>query len=167
MKLDFSRRSESGRERVHLAAPRDRLALELVERDDGVDEPHLQRLAGVVEAAQEPDLLRALGADVVREERRAEAAVEAPDPRPGLAEAGVVGGDREVADEVQDVAAADRVAGDHRDHRLRQAPDLDVEVADVEPADALLRDLVVADVAVVSADALVAAGAERLGRRRR
>ena len=34
--------------------------------------------------------------------------------------------------------------------------------ADVEPADALLGDLVVADVAVVAADPLVAAGAEGL-----
>ena len=68
---------------------------------------------------------------------------------------------------MQDLAAADRVAGDRGDHRLRQAPDLDVEVADVEPADALLGDLVVADVAVVAADPLVAAGAERLARRRR
>ena len=34
--------------------------------------------------------------------------------------------------------AADRVARDHRDDRLRQAADLHVEVADVEPADALL-----------------------------
>ncbi len=74
----------------------------------------------------------------------------------------VVGGDRQVADEVQDVPAADRVARDHRDDGLRQAPDLDVEVADVQAPDALLRDLVVADVAVVAADALVAARAERV-----
>ena len=90
-----------------------------------------------------------------------------PTRGPGLAEDGVVGGDRQVADQVQDVAAADRVAGDHRDDRLRSAADLHVEVADVEPADALLGDLVVADVAVVAADPLVAARAEGLGRRRR
>ncbi len=60
------------------------------------------------------------------------------------------------------MAAADRVAGDHRDHRLRQPADLHVQVADVEPADALLGDLVVADVAVVAADSLIAAGAEGL-----
>ena len=64
----------------------------------------------------------------------AEAAVEAADARAGLAEAGVVGGDREVADDVQHVAAADRVAGDHRDDRLGQAPHLDVQVGDVEAA---------------------------------
>ena len=58
--------------------------------------------------------------------------------------------------------AADRVAGDHRDHRLGQAADLDVEVADVQATDALLGDFVVADVAVVAADPLVASGAEGL-----
>ena len=127
------------RERVHLPAPGDRLALELVERDHRVHEAHLQRLVGLVQPAQEPDLLRLADADGPGQQAGAEAAVEAPDPGAGLAEARVVGRDREVADQVQDLAAADRVAGDHRDHRLRQPADLDVQVADVEAADALLR----------------------------
>ena len=80
--------------------------------------------------------------------------------RAGLAEARVVGGDRQVADDVQHVPAADGVARHHGDHRLGRAPDLDLQVEDVQAADALLRDLVVADVAVVAADDLVAAGAE-------
>ena len=46
--------------------------------------------------------------------------------------------------------------GDHRDDRLGRAADLDLQVEHVEPADA-----VVADVAVVAADPLVAARAER------
>ncbi len=58
------------------------------------------------------------------------------------------------------MATADRVPGHHRDDRLRRASDLDLEIEDVEPADALLGDVVVADVAVVAADALVAARAE-------
>jgi len=66
-----------------------------------------------------------------------------------------IGGDGQVADDVQDVAAADRVAGDHRDDGLGRAPDLDLQVQDVEPADALARDLVVADVAVVASDRLI------------
>ena len=107
-----------------------------VERHDGVDEPHVERLLRVVLAAQEPDLLRLLRADEVAQQRRAEAAVERADARAGLAEARVVGGDRQVADEVQDVAAADRVAGDHRDDRLGQAADLDLQVGDVEAPDA-------------------------------
>src|SRR3954449_6954238 len=61
----------------HLAAPGDRLLLEALERHHGVDESHLQRLLGVVLAAEEPDLLRLLGADEAGEDARAEAAVEA------------------------------------------------------------------------------------------
>ena len=59
---------------------------------------------------------------------------------------------------MQHVTAADRVARDHRDHRLRQPADLHLEIEHVEPADA-----VVVAVAVVAAHALVAARAERLG----
>src|SRR5436190_9542906 len=152
-----------GGERRHLPAPADRLALELVHGDHRVHQAHLERLLGVVEATQKPDLLGLLDPDVAGEQGRSEAAVEASDARAGLPEDGVVGGDRQIADEVEDVPAADGVPGDHRHHRLRQPADLDVEIADVEAADALLRDLVVADVAVVAADPLVAAGAERLG----
>ena len=68
---------------------------------------------------------------------------------------------RQVAADVQHVPAAHRVPGDHRHDRLGQPADLDLQVQHVEPADALVGDLVVADVAVVAADALVAAGAER------
>src|SRR3954469_11962067 len=99
-----------GGEREHLAAPLHRFLLELLERNDGVDEPHVERLLGVVLAAEEPDLLRLLRADEVGQRARPEAAVEAADLRARLAEARVVGGDREVADHVQDVAAADGVA---------------------------------------------------------
>ena len=62
-----------------------------------------------------------------------------PTRGPGLPEAGVVGGDREVADHVQHVTAADRVAGHHRDDRLGQPADLHVQVGHVEPADRRCR----------------------------
>src|SRR5215204_4989279 len=104
---------EAQRERrqlEHLAAPLDGLLLEPLERHDGVDEPHLERLPGVVLAAQEPDLLGLLGPDQARQQPRAVAAVERSHPRPRLPEAGVVGGDRQVAHDVQHVAAADGVA---------------------------------------------------------
>src|SRR3954468_7005528 len=112
-------------EREHLAAPLHGLLLQALERHDGVDEAHRERLPGVVLPAQQPELLRTLGADEVAQHGGAEPAVPGADPRPRLAEAGVVGGDREVADEVQDVSAAERVAGPHRDDRLGQAADLD------------------------------------------
>ncbi len=147
-----------GRERQHLAAPGNRLRLEAVERDDRVDQPHLQGLGSVVLATEQPELLRLLGADEVAQEGGAEAAVPGADPRSGLAEDGVVGGDREVAAEVKDVAAANRVARHHRHHRLRQPPHLHLQVGDVEAADGSA----LGDVAGVAANLLVAARAERL-----
>src|SRR4051794_35936240 len=98
------------RQREHLAAPLDGLLLEPLERDHRVHEAHVERLLRVVLAAEEPDLLGLLRADQVGEEAGAEAAVEAADARARLAESGVVGGDREVADYVEHVATADGVA---------------------------------------------------------
>ena len=118
--------------------------------------PIVERLLRVVLTAEHPHLLGALGPDQVAHQRRAEAAVPRADARAGLPEARVVGGDRQVAAEVQHVPAADRVAGDHRDDGLGQAAHLDLEVGDVEAADRLA----LGDVARVAAHALVAAGAE-------
>src|SRR5256885_6318794 len=56
---------------------------------------------------------------------------------------------------MEHVAATDGVTGDHGDDRLGEAPDLDLDIQDVEPADALR-----VDVAVVAANPLVAARAE-------
>lgn len=56
---------------------------------------------------------------------------------------------------MEDVAAADSIARDHRDHGLWQPPDLHLEVEDVEA-----RHAVGADVAALAADRLVAAAAE-------
>ncbi len=55
------------------------------------------------------------------------------------------------------MAAADRIAGDHGDDRLRQPPDLDLKVQHVQP-----RDAAVIDVPVLGTDPLVAPGTERL-----
>ena len=144
------------REREHIPTPGDRLLLEMLEGDDRVHQAHRQRFLRGVLAAQEPELLGLLGSYEVRQQARPEAAVERSNARADLAEAGIVGGDREVADQVQHVAAADRVARDHRHHRLRQAPDLDVEVGDVEASRAPARHLLLLEIARVAAHALVA-----------
>src|SRR3954454_13833215 len=73
-----------GRQREHLAAPLDGLLLEPFERDDGVHEPHLERLLGVVLPAEEPDLLGLLRSVLLGEEARPVATVERADLRSRL-----------------------------------------------------------------------------------
>src|SRR5690606_39539238 len=91
------------------------------------------------------------------QQRRPVACVEAAYLGPGLPEDRVVGGDGQVAHQVQHVPAADGVARHHGDDRFGQIPDLPLEVQDVEA-----RDLVVAHVPPVTPHLLVAAGAEGL-----
>ena len=61
---------------------------------------------------------------------------------------------------MQHVSATYRVPGDHRDHGLRSAANLDLQIEDIQASDALVRNFVIADVAIVAADHLIAAGAE-------
>ena len=95
---------------------------------------------------------------------RAVAGVEGADLGAGLHEARVVGRDGEVADDVEHVPAPDGPAGDGGDDGLGARPDLALEVEHVEALHpgrraARIRALHLA-VAVLAADALVAAGAE-------
>src|SRR5947208_11660216 len=80
------------REREHPPTPLQRLRFQLLERDDGVHQPHLQRLVCGVLPAQEPHLLRLLRSHQARQQPRAESAVERAHARADLTKAGVVGG---------------------------------------------------------------------------
>ena len=151
LKLAFSRAQRERRQAEHLAAP---TAISASSRASGTTVfTRPMSSASCAEYWQQRNQISfALLADLAREHRRAEAAVEAPDTRPGLAEARVVRGDRRVAEDVQDVATADGVTGHHRDDRLRQAPHLHVEVGHVKAADRRAAR----HVAGVTAHALVA-----------
>src|SRR6266566_2586628 len=91
----------------HLPAPRDRFHLQVRKRNDLVDQSHVERLLRVVLLAQKPDLACFLLAHDTCEQAGPIAAVEAPDPRSSLAEAGVVRGDRQVADDMQNMTSPD------------------------------------------------------------
>ena len=119
---------------------------------------------------EEEDLAGALLPDHPREVGAAVAAVEAADVGIRLLERGVLaGGDREVADDVQAVAAAGRPAVDHGDDDLGHGADEALHLEDVQ-APALGPDPALVDgvgggalgvlVAGAATDALVAAGAE-------
>jgi hypothetical protein len=105
-----------------------RLVPQPLVRHDLVDQPHVQRLAGRDLRVAEPDVLGALLADQVLEIPGAVAGVERAHHRPDLAEHGAFLGDREVADHLQHVAAADREAVDAGDHGLLQPLDRLVHV---------------------------------------
>ena len=129
---DERRLQEADRRRAvseDLARPAHALVLELIERHDRVHEAHLERLLRVVLAAQVPNLACLLVADDARELRRAEARIERADARPGLPEARVVGGDRQVADDVQHVPATDGVPRDEGDDRLRHRADVALQLS--------------------------------------
>src|SRR5205085_6905629 len=88
---------------------------------------------------------------------RSESAIEGTDARPGLTESRIVCSNRQIADDMQHVTAADRVACDHRDHRLRKTSNLFLDIENVEP-----RNAFGVDVAGFAAYALIATGTERL-----
>src|SRR4029079_895741 len=98
---------------------------------------HLERRLRVVLLAEVPDLARLLLPDDAGQEPGSVATVEAADARARLADPCVLRRDGEVANDVQHVAAADRVARDHRDHRLWKPAGLHLEGEDAEAARAV------------------------------
>ena len=85
---------------------------------------------------REKHLPGALLAHLAGQVGRTEAAVETGHVGVCLAEAGVLGaGQREVADDVEAVAASGRPPGDDGDHHLRHKPDETLHLEYVEPAD--------------------------------
>ena len=120
------------REREDLIRVAAHLRAQLLRRNDAVDEAPALGLLRVVLAAQKPDLSRALLAHHARQVARAEARIEGAHARARLTEAGMLRGDRKVAQDVQHVAAADRQAVDRRDHRLGDLADRAVQCLDLE-----------------------------------
>src|SRR6267378_3686978 len=88
-------------------APLLRLGPEVLERHHLVHEPHVQRLLRRVLQAQVPDLARLLLAHDAGQVARAVPGVHAPHARTRLPEDSRVRRDREIAEDVQHVAAAD------------------------------------------------------------
>mmetsp|Transcript_8714 Transcript_8714/g.22322 ORF Transcript_8714/g.22322 Transcript_8714/m.22322 type:complete len:331 (-) Transcript_8714:98-1090(-) len=121
----------------HLAAPMHGLLLKLRERHHLVHEAHLVRLLRCVQFAQEPHLLRLLRTDEPGHDAASPACVEGTHLRARLPVDGVVRRHCHVAKHVDDVAAADRVPGHHRDHWLGNAAQNNLKVEKVESRDAI------------------------------
>src|SRR5438477_937653 len=105
-----------------------RRLFQLIVRHDLVDHAEFEGFARREARVAEPDLLRLLLADQVFEVPGAEPGVEAPHHRPDLAEDRALLRDRDVAHDLQHVAAADRITVDRGDDGLLQALDRLVHV---------------------------------------
>ena len=125
---------EGGSGALKVTPGHDPVDFEIGQRHDRVDQTPVVRLLGAVLTARVPDLARALLADRAREQTGAVATVERAHARTGLAEAGVVGGDAQIAHDVQHMATPDGVARYHRDDGLGDAADRDLQIQDVESA---------------------------------
>ena len=139
----------------HLAAPGERFLFQLFQRHHGIDQSHVQRFPRVVLPAQVPDFPSLFLAHDARQVGGAETAVKGADLGARLAEFGVVRGDGEVADDMEDVPTADGVAGHHGDDGLGHGADGALHIQNIQA-----RHAVFTDVAGISAHFLVAAGAE-------
>ena len=96
--------------------------------------PHRSAVVGVVLAAEHPHFASAFLTDHAGEVGRAEPGVERPHPRAGLAEHRVLGGDRDVAEDVEHVPTADGVPVDGGDDRLGNVADEPVQRLHFEQA---------------------------------
>src|SRR5215211_9178023 len=106
-----------------LAAPALDLGVERVRGDDGVDQPHRERLGRAVAPARVPHLPRLLLPHDPPEVGGAETGIDRAHLRADLAEDRGVGGDGQIAHRGQHVAPADRVAAHLGDNRLGRVAD--------------------------------------------
>jgi hypothetical protein len=139
----------------HLTAPREGFFFQLIERNDRIDQAHIESFLGIVHAAEVPDFSGFLLADDASEVRRTETSIERADLGACLAELSIISGDGEIADDVKDVTTTDSIASDHSDDRLGDGADEALDVKNVEA-----RNAVITDVASIATDLLVATRAE-------
>ena len=143
----------------------ERARLQLRVRHGLVDRAPALGVVRRVLAGQEEDLASALVAHLPREQRGAVARVERADVGVGLLEPRVLAARQgKVGDHVQLVAAAGRPAVDRRDGHLGRRAHEALHLEDVQPA--AIRGRIgggaLVEVAVAAANALVAAGTERV-----
>ncbi len=105
-----------------------RRRVQLAHRNDGVDQAPIEGLLGGVLTAEIEDFARALLADRPVQDLCRRPARHAAHLRPGLAELGVLCRDRNVANEMQLMTEADRIAVHGGNHRLRRLANGDREM---------------------------------------
>lgn len=120
----------------HFAAPLDGFGFEPFERHDGIDESETKSFRGIIDPAEKPNLSRLFLADDAGEVAGPVTSIEGTDFGAGLSEFGIVGGDGEIAEDVQDMASADSPAGNHCHDGFGTGADLPLKIQDIEAFDA-------------------------------
>src|SRR5712691_9999316 len=123
-------RQRRGAAFLELGAPAVDLLVEPLGRHHRVDQAHVEGFLRAVAPAQIPDFPRALLADQPRQIGGAEAGINRPDLGPDLPEHRLLGGDGQVAQRRQHVAAADRDFLGAGDHRLGHVADERLQLVD-------------------------------------
>ena len=112
----------------HFTAPLKGFGFQLVEWYDFVDQSHIERLLGVVLAAKIPDFPCFFLPHDACEVAGPEATVETADLWTSLTKACIIRRDGEVADDMEDVSAADGIPCHHGDYWFRHAADFFLHV---------------------------------------
>ena len=135
-----------------MPAPADSFFFQFIDRHDGIDQSPIERRCRIILTAEQPDFLGPLHADGARHQPGTKAGIKAANAWSGLAETGILCGNTQIADQMQDMAAADGKAGDHCYHWLGAAPYLHLQIKHIE-----MRCAAFVDIAFVAAHLLVAA----------
>ena len=105
-------------------------SVELCSGNDLVDQAHLACLLGSVALVEEPDLARLLVPDMTGQEGRAPPGVDRTNFGANLTELGVIGGNGQIAQRCEHVAAANSKAVDPRDHGFWYVADQALDLVD-------------------------------------
>src|SRR6266581_6278639 len=115
-----------------LAAPQRRFLVQALAWHNLVDQPHRRRLCGAVLVAQVPDFPRFFLPDDTRQVHGAKASVKTPYLRTSLTKDRALRGDGQIAEHMQDMAAADGIAIDLGNHGLGNLAHQTVQVTHLQ-----------------------------------
>src|SRR5713101_1045753 len=155
-----SRFQEAQRHRAflkYLPCPLYGLFLQAFQRHDGVDQSHTQGLLSRVLPAEIPDFTSLFMTNDTCHVGSSPASVKTADPGTSLPKPGIVGGDRQIAEQVEHVTTTDGIACNHSYNWLGKILNDFLQVERVQA-----RHTIAADVSAMTSNTLIPSRAECL-----
>src|SRR6266566_4029801 len=141
----------------YLLCPLYGLFFQAFQGHDGVDQSHTQGLLSAILPAEIPDLTSLFVTNDARHVGSSPAGIKTADPGTSLSKPGIIGGNGQIAEQVQHVTAPDGVACDHCYDRLGKIFDDFLQVEGVQAGHTIF-----ADVPAMTSNALITSRAECL-----